>query len=114
MMSPRSRLFSSASFGLIHAAVSHVSFVSGFGASCSQPLLAKRPSQTVGSGRNTSSSPAGAAGGAAQEPAAARQRWRRCLRGGRSRCCRRSCGELLRRLAAARGRRHAGAGTEPA
>ena len=46
--------------GLIHAAVSQVSFVSGLGASCSQPLLAKRPSQTVGSGRNTEFEPGGA------------------------------------------------------
>jgi hypothetical protein len=36
------RLF--AVFGLTITALSHVSFVKGFGNSCSQPLLAKRPS----------------------------------------------------------------------
>ena len=45
--------------------MSHVSFVSGFGASWSQPLLAKRPSQIVGSGRKTSSSPGRRARGCA-------------------------------------------------
>ena len=30
--------------GAISAALSHVSFVIGFGSSCSQPLFAKRPS----------------------------------------------------------------------
>ena len=49
---------SAAVFGLTSAALSQVSLVSGFGSSCSQPLLAKRPSQTVGSGRNATSSPA--------------------------------------------------------
>src|SRR6476660_2165120 len=42
---------------LIHAAGSQVIFVNGFGSSCSQPLLAKRPSQTVGSGRKIISRP---------------------------------------------------------
>ena len=98
MTSPRSRPRVSASLGLIQAAVSHVSFVSGFGASCSQPLLAKRPSQTVGSGRKTSSSPparAGAGGGVgAREPAAgagvAGAGGAACA-ARRSRCGRRSC-----------------------
>ena len=36
----------------MRAALSQVSLVSGFGNSCSQPLLAKRPSKSVGSGRN--------------------------------------------------------------
>jgi hypothetical protein len=35
---------------LIHAAGSQVILVYGFGSSWSQPLLAKRPSQIVGSG----------------------------------------------------------------
>ena len=43
--------------GLTSAALSHVSLVCGFGSSCSQPLLAKRPSNTVGSARNTISRP---------------------------------------------------------
>src|SRR5678815_4083849 len=38
---------------LIRAALSQVSFVSGFASSCSQPLLAKRPSKIVGSVRKT-------------------------------------------------------------
>ena len=38
-------------------ALSHVSFVIGFGHSCSQPLLANRPSWIVGSGRNVISTP---------------------------------------------------------
>src|SRR6187455_243141 len=80
MMSPFVSELSWASLGLIHAAVSQVSFVIGFGASCSQPLFEKRPSQTLGSGRNTISSPgvaagagrgAGAAGGATATGAAA-------------------------------------------
>src|SRR4029078_11060228 len=57
MTSPSSRLRSRASCGLIHAVVSQGTLVSGFGSSCSQPLLANRPSQTVGSGRKISSSP---------------------------------------------------------
>src|SRR5262245_37117409 len=43
--------------GAISAALSHVSFVSDFGSSCSHALFAKRPSYTLGSGRNTTSSP---------------------------------------------------------
>ena len=39
------------------AALSHVSLVSGLGNSCSQPLLANRPSQIVGSGQKVISSP---------------------------------------------------------
>ena len=39
------------------AALSHVSLVRGLGSSCSQPLLANRPSQIVGSGRKVISSP---------------------------------------------------------
>src|SRR5213593_2165334 len=41
--------------GLTSATLSQVIFVSGFGSSCNQPLLAKRPSKIVGSGRKTSS-----------------------------------------------------------
>ena len=47
----------SAGAGLTSAALSQVSLVSGLGSSWSQPLLAKRPSQIVGSGRKTSSRP---------------------------------------------------------
>src|SRR6516164_6491763 len=43
--------------GLQCAALSQVSYVNGLGSSCSQPLLAKRPSQTLGSGRKASSRP---------------------------------------------------------
>ena len=39
------------------AALSQVSLVRGLGSSWSQPLLANRPSQIVGSGRKTISSP---------------------------------------------------------
>src|SRR3954471_16195172 len=39
------------------AALSQVSLVTGLGSSWSQPLLLNRPSQTVGSGRKTSSRP---------------------------------------------------------
>src|SRR2546430_11727637 len=39
------------------AALSHVSFVIGLGSSCSQPLLAKRPSRTAGSLRKLISNP---------------------------------------------------------
>ncbi len=39
----------SAVAGLMSTALSHVSLVIGFGSSCSQPLLAKRPSSTAGS-----------------------------------------------------------------
>src|SRR3954470_21127334 len=55
--SPSWSFCASASFGLIHALGSHVILVSGLGSSCSQPLLAKRPSHTVGSGRKMISSP---------------------------------------------------------
>src|SRR3954467_12932608 len=57
MRSPSLRPRSFASCGLTQAVGSHVTFVSGFGSSCSQPLLAKRPSQTVGSGRKMISRP---------------------------------------------------------
>src|SRR6185295_3613706 len=50
-------LIFSAVAGLTMTALSHVSFVIGFGSSCSQPLLAKRPSRTDGSGRNAISRP---------------------------------------------------------
>ena len=46
-------------------ALSHVSFVIGFGSSWSQPLFAKRPSRTPGSDRNASSRPGGGEGGRA-------------------------------------------------
>src|SRR5260370_40572124 len=45
----------SAVLGLTNAALSQVSLVTGFGNSCSQPLLAKRPSYTQGSGRKMNS-----------------------------------------------------------
>ena len=45
------------------AALSQVSLVSGLGSSWSQPLLANRPSQIVGSGRKTISRPSAAVGG---------------------------------------------------
>src|SRR6266852_7515087 len=48
-----------ASFGLTSAALSQVSFVTGFGNSCSQPLFANRPSYTQGSGRKMNSSSSG-------------------------------------------------------
>src|SRR5712675_2542881 len=57
------RLRRCAVFGLSIATLSQVSFVSGFGNSCSQPLFEKRPSQIVGSGRKTISSPCGATPG---------------------------------------------------
>src|SRR6202007_2990110 len=54
------RSFFCPNFGLTSAALSQVSLVNGLGNSCSQPLLAKRPSYTVGSGRKMySTSPAG-------------------------------------------------------
>src|SRR4051794_6996229 len=62
MRSPSLRPRSFASCGLIQAVGSHVTFVSGLGNSCSQPLLAKRPSHTVGSGRKMISSPPVAGG----------------------------------------------------
>src|ERR1700680_835012 len=43
--------------GLTSTALSHVSFVIGFGSSCSQPLFAKRPSRIDGSLRNETSKP---------------------------------------------------------
>ena len=49
----------SARAGLMKAALSQVIRVNGLGSSWSQPLLANRPSQIVGSGRKTSSSPLG-------------------------------------------------------
>ena len=54
--------------GLAITALSQVSLVIGFGSSCSQPLLANRPSRIDGSGRNDNLEPAPA--------------------GGRSACCR--------------------------
>src|SRR3954470_21067480 len=56
-MSPLTSLYLSAVPTEINAALSHVSFVSGFGSSCSHALFAKRPSHTLGSGRKTSSTP---------------------------------------------------------
>ncbi len=55
--SPLIRARRAAVAGEISAALSQVSFVSGFGSSCSHALLAKRPSWTPGSGRKTTSSP---------------------------------------------------------
>ena len=55
----------SAVFGLMYATLSHVTFESGLGNSCSQALLAKRPSSTCGSGRKMISSPVFAAGAGA-------------------------------------------------
>src|SRR5207253_4789001 len=49
-------------FGLMSAALSQVSLVSGFGNSCNQPLLAKRPSKIVGSARKITSRVLGAGG----------------------------------------------------
>src|SRR5206468_5971201 len=43
--------------GDIAATLSQVTVVTGFGSSCSQPLLAKRPSWIVESGRNVISRP---------------------------------------------------------
>src|SRR5262245_8432783 len=62
MTSPFLRPCSWANPGWIQAVVSQVSFVSGFGSSCSQPMLAKRPSQIVGSGRKMISRPLAIAG----------------------------------------------------
>src|SRR5947209_3639590 len=69
-MSPLLSCRASAVRGLIIAALSQVSDVSGFGSSCSHPLFAKRPSQIVGSRRKMISSPvaAGAAAAAAAIP----------------------------------------------
>ena len=108
----------SASCGLIHAAVSQVSFVSGFGSSCSQPLLAKRPSQIVGSGRKMISSPpvAAGAGGAGERlrlrcggaAAAAERRSAADPRPARRRGRGRGGGRPERRRLAAVGERRAG------
>src|SRR5262245_6027817 len=57
MMSPSLRFRSCARRALTHAVGSHVTFVSGFGSSWSHPLLAKRPSQMVGSGLKMISRP---------------------------------------------------------
>ncbi len=51
-------------FGLTSATLSQVILLSGFGSSCSQPRLAKRPSKTAGSVRNAISSPSDGAFGA--------------------------------------------------
>src|SRR5436190_23285163 len=56
-MSPDATRNLAAVSGATSATLSHVSFVSGLGNSCNQPLLAKRPSQTVGSGVKVNSSP---------------------------------------------------------
>ncbi len=56
---------SAAVFGLTSATLSHVTLVSGFGSSCSQPRFAKRPSKTAGSVRNAISSPSERADGPA-------------------------------------------------
>ena len=69
-----------------YATLSHVTFESGFGSSCSQPLLAKRPSRIVGSGRKTISyppAPARRAGGSGVAVGAGRRR--------RARRTRRTC-----------------------
>ncbi len=52
----------SAIAGLISSALSQVSLVTESGSSCSQPLLAKRPSQIVGSGRKVISGLSGDGG----------------------------------------------------
>src|SRR6187549_39862 len=52
-MSPFESLFSAAIAGLTSIALSQVILVRGFGNSCSQATLAKRPSQTQESGLNT-------------------------------------------------------------
>src|SRR5688572_11886499 len=56
-MSPLTSERSDAVAGAMSAALSHVSFVSDFGNSCSHALFAKRPSYTLGSGRKTTSRP---------------------------------------------------------
>src|SRR4051794_3651921 len=69
-MSPLTSIRRSAVAGASSAALSHVSLVSGFGSSWSQALLAKRPSQMLGSGRNTTSRPWPVAAGADAEKSA--------------------------------------------
>ena len=56
-MSPLTRASRCAVPGESNAALSHVSFVSGFGSSCSHPLFANRPSRMVGSGLKLISRP---------------------------------------------------------
>ena len=53
--SPFCKLLAFASAGLMRAALSHVSFVTGFASSCSQALLSNRPSQSSDPARKTSS-----------------------------------------------------------
>ena len=61
--SPFARCSRSAMPGLMATTLSHTTLVSGFGNSCSQAFPATLPSQTVGSGRNSTVRPgAGAAG----------------------------------------------------
>src|SRR3712207_7888669 len=62
MASPEASPKISAVSGAIRAALPQTCFVSGLGNSCSQPLLAYDPSHTDGSGANTTSIPADAAG----------------------------------------------------
>ena len=57
-------------FGLTSATLSHVTFVSGLGSSCSQPRFAKRPSKTAGSVRKAISGPLGSASYPARKTAA--------------------------------------------
>src|SRR5438132_6853174 len=57
-ISPLVSFCRSANVGLTKAALSQVSLLIGLGHSCSQPLFAKRPSQTVGSAQKFSSSSA--------------------------------------------------------
>ena len=59
---------SSAVFALMYATLSHVTFESGFGSSCSHALLAKRPSSTFGSGRKMISMPVFCAPGRLTRP----------------------------------------------
>ena len=88
----------SAVFGLMYATLSHVTFDSGFGSSCSQPLLAKRPSRTCGSGRKTISMPGLAAdrrgAGAVPRPAPARSRLARAAEASTCRATNPSCSAL--------------------
>src|ERR1051326_5830941 len=64
-MSPLENLRAAAVTGPIAITLSQVILLSGFGSSCSQAMLANRPSQTVGSGWNTTSSSPSAGGFAA-------------------------------------------------